>query len=591
MNLAEYRWFQRQFLELCGDTRELAGNLQFNPVREKLDGLVHRVVEERFYVTVLGEIKRGKSTFINALLGREILPSASLVCTATLCIISYGDEPRATLCFRHGDRREIPVDSLKQWVTRKNQEVRELERVEIVFPLPILRHGIVLVDTPGVNDTDELRRRVTEEFIPRSDGVILVLNAGQPLSQSEMTFLSQEVLKHHLRKLWFVVNGIDRLENDQQRKEAVDYCRENLATLLPASKVFPLSAKMALVGRQHDNEDQVTSSGLPHFLGEFERELLESRRAALFDVPIGLLHSILADIGRGLIYLQDLLSSDFQKLEETRQALIDKQSAIEAQLTRVLDRFSRAIEARIFELAGEWRRRDLADLRESIRRILRSDDPNERKTFELSSLANQHMQALSEEFFALIHREVLILAKKAGQDIREIVDAIDPRFGLGNLEDSFHRPEFLFADVRPGVGIEGRSFVSSFGRLSTLVFLLQGNLVLAGLSLFAALAAGLSEGDTPRVAEAMKEQLGKTREELIGKILGEVRGIAGAYRDRLAGQFQGVTTEAQALFARGNQDMFESQEGFTQKQSEWERSAAGLNELRQRLERLSWQNS
>ena len=92
--------YKRVVLSLSGDLKRLrgfAGELDLNETIGLIDEVLHRIENDSFTVAVVGEFKRGKSTFINALLGVDVLPTDVLPCSATLNRVSYSLTPRINL--------------------------------------------------------------------------------------------------------------------------------------------------------------------------------------------------------------------------------------------------------------------------------------------------------------------------------------------------------------------------------------------------------------------------------------------------------------------------------------------------------------
>src|SRR5512133_970485 len=103
----------------------------------------------RFHVAVLGEFKRGKSTLVNALLGRELLPTGVIPLTAAATEVRYGADG-ATIVLLDGSRQEVELSAIADYVTevRNPGNERGVERVEVRVPAPLLESGVVFVDTP-----------------------------------------------------------------------------------------------------------------------------------------------------------------------------------------------------------------------------------------------------------------------------------------------------------------------------------------------------------------------------------------------------------------------------------------------------------
>jgi ribosome biogenesis GTPase A len=107
--------YKRVVLSVTSDLKRLRGfvaELELNESAGLIDEVIERVENDSFTVAVVGEFKRGKSTFINALLGVSVLPTDILPCSATLNRVSYGLTPQVILEFKDDHREDVPFDKL-----------------------------------------------------------------------------------------------------------------------------------------------------------------------------------------------------------------------------------------------------------------------------------------------------------------------------------------------------------------------------------------------------------------------------------------------------------------------------------------------
>ena len=169
-----------------------------------VDGVLARLEGDAFNVAVVGEFKRGKSTLINALLGRSILPADVLPCSATLNRVAYGVEPRATVEYRDGSTEDVAVEELGDYVTKLTPESERraatVRSATVYYPTAFCRNGVTIIDTPGLND-DEAMTEVTLGVLPEADAAIMVMMCGSPFSESERAFLEQKVMAADLGRV------------------------------------------------------------------------------------------------------------------------------------------------------------------------------------------------------------------------------------------------------------------------------------------------------------------------------------------------------------------------------------------------------
>ena len=199
----------------------------------------------RVTAVVLGEFNHGKSTILNALLGRDVLPMGITPTTSVITHLRWGDKPGALVHYGDNDTREVSLDDLPRLVG-PNQKV-DPRYVEVFYPSPLLQDNLVLVDTPGVNDISRQRVEITYGYLPRADVIIYVLDANQVLKRSEITFIRDRLLKASRDRLIFVLGKIDTLD-DAEREEVETYAREKLTELVGPPELYPVSARRAIKG-------------------------------------------------------------------------------------------------------------------------------------------------------------------------------------------------------------------------------------------------------------------------------------------------------------------------------------------------------
>jgi GTP-binding protein EngB required for normal cell division len=253
---------------------------------------IPKLEAERFHLVVLGEFNHGKSTFVNALLGQDVLPTGITPTTASINHVVYADTPRAHVKLLSGNETTIDPSQLKDWVTVAGGHADDVAFVELGFPSEMLKNNVVLVDTPGVNDLNEQRAEVTYGYVPRADAVVFLLDAGQALKDSEREFLRSRVLESARDRLIFVLGKMDMLSPDE-RTAVLEYVKKGLAQITHDPIVFPLSAR-------DWSKSKDPSSGMPELIQYFERFLARDRAQVILD-------NAAADATRTASYLENNL--------------------------------------------------------------------------------------------------------------------------------------------------------------------------------------------------------------------------------------------------------------------------------------------
>lgn len=190
-----------------------------------------KVNDDRFSVAVVGEFSRGKSTLVNALLERDVLPVGTLPTTALLTRITYGAKEEMTVIGADGKVRDkLPLSS-ESWdglVASNFGEAEPDGRVAITLRNNWLHHsGIAIFDTPGAGDTEEKRARVIGRTLTGADSALITISATSPVSLTEINFIEQRVMAARVPYVAVVITRLDEVPL-QERDSQVNYIIKRL---------------------------------------------------------------------------------------------------------------------------------------------------------------------------------------------------------------------------------------------------------------------------------------------------------------------------------------------------------------------------
>ena len=213
----DFTGYQRMMAEVdaaLSGMESICGELEMEDTVKALAESKRKLLGHNFSVGILGEFKRGKSTVINSLLEKEIMPADIQPCSATMNRVTYDMQPHVELHMRNGTTKHIQVEELSDYVTKLNREnesrAAEVDEAVVYYPCRFCKNGVDIVDTPGLND-DERMNRITEETIPKLDAVIMVIVPGSPFSMSESEFVRNKLMSSDLGRVIFLVNKIDSI--------------------------------------------------------------------------------------------------------------------------------------------------------------------------------------------------------------------------------------------------------------------------------------------------------------------------------------------------------------------------------------------
>jgi GTP-binding protein EngB required for normal cell division len=172
-----------------GDLAGLSGPSDQSALAELAD----RLLERRLRVLVAGEAKRGKSTLVNALLGRPVLPSGVTPVTALATVVRHGPDEGVIAMFTDGRTESHPLSALDDLVTERGNpgNRRGLTSVTVTVDAPVLDRGLELVDTPGTGSVYAHNTAEADLALETMDAAVFVLTADPPVSATERDLMSR----------------------------------------------------------------------------------------------------------------------------------------------------------------------------------------------------------------------------------------------------------------------------------------------------------------------------------------------------------------------------------------------------------------
>ena len=259
---------------LVGDIKKIQAKLldeKFFPSNQ-LVGILNKQIRRARYpmeVAITGQFSSGKSTFLNALLSRNILPTGITPVTSKVNFINYGEEYKLKITYYSGAQEYAPIEAIADFTDQRQNEMKDIKYLTLYAPMDILK-DISFVDTPGLNSQSQSDTDTTRKVLRDVGGIIwltLIDNAGK-LSEAEVL---EEYMQHFKNKSLCVLNQKDKLTPDQVTT-TTNYVSEKFGKYF--AKVVPISARMALESRTHQ-KDILIHDEYTKVVNEFKKELLE----------------------------------------------------------------------------------------------------------------------------------------------------------------------------------------------------------------------------------------------------------------------------------------------------------------------------
>jgi GTPase SAR1 family protein len=324
--------------------KQTSGELGLEREMEDITAASKNLRRGVFRLLVLGDMKRGKSTFLNALIGENLLPSDVNPCTALLTILRYGTEKKVTVYFNDGKSpKQTDFKSFKQDYTIDPAEAKKLEQEKrqafpdvdcavVEYPLSLLEKGVEIVDSPGLNDT-EARNELSLGYINNCHAILFVLRASQPCTLGERRYL-ENYIKGRGLSVFFLINAWDQVReslidpDDEEELQAASHrlrqvFKANLAEYclvdgqdIYDERVFEISAIKALRRRVKDASASLAGTGFQEFLGALNTFLTKERAISEFRQARTLARQTSARVREAIERRLPLLDQDVNELKQ-----------------------------------------------------------------------------------------------------------------------------------------------------------------------------------------------------------------------------------------------------------------------------------
>jgi predicted GTPase len=234
----------------------LSDTIESDLAKKQLHRIEKNLKERSFSIGVTGVMNAGKSTLLNALLRSNILGTAVVPETANLTLLKYSDMPKAAVNFWNKEQweaieksaahlgqiskfvkdtqekfgakigefitkesRRIDVDikdiSLYTSAEKSDMKCNLVQSVELYTNLEFLKDGVVIVDTPGLDDPVIKREEITKEYLNSCDLMIHLMNAAQSATEKDVEFIADAFAYQGVSKLLIVITRIDAITKDE----------------------------------------------------------------------------------------------------------------------------------------------------------------------------------------------------------------------------------------------------------------------------------------------------------------------------------------------------------------------------------------
>lgn len=355
-----------ELIRVVKDTVQTLKELGMTGLVAQMDALLKRASRDRFAVAFVGEFSHGKSTLINRLLGRDVLPVDDLPTTAMLTRITCGKPESITLLDPRGKKlRTLPL-ALSSWkgLTAYDEEGNAAEEkprdfIRVTVDDAFLRKtGTDILDTPGANDGSAQRDREISRALLATEGAVLCLDAQKGVMETQIAFIRDRLLAPRMPFMALALTHLDLVEKDKRDRQ--------VTFIMAALKRLKIDMPVVITNDVEMPSDRYASLvGLEKLRAIMARWSVNPERSRRIESWLGANICNLLSMGLQALGQQRQILESGE--EERERMIIEKQAAVTA-LHEDWDKLRAEIESRCEECQKDFSRR----LQQEEARIIQS---------------------------------------------------------------------------------------------------------------------------------------------------------------------------------------------------------------------------
>ena len=243
-------------------------------------------------VAVFGRFKAGKSSFLNHLTGRDVLPIGVVPLTAVITRLRYGPNEKVEVRFLNGSAKTITLDEIGLYVGENENPDNQKQVASVEVELPALKPAepLKFVDTPGLGSAFTHNTETTFQWLPNVGAALVAVSCDAPLSERDLALLDE--LRRHTPKIVLLLTKADLL-TEPQRAEVLAFVREQCRrrwqaelpvffySNRPALEKFKTELNERLLSPLLRNRSEAAGQILRHKLESLTIQTLDYARVAL----------------------------------------------------------------------------------------------------------------------------------------------------------------------------------------------------------------------------------------------------------------------------------------------------------------------
>jgi GTP-binding protein EngB required for normal cell division len=300
---------------------EICGRYQITALQDFLESCRIFAADKVLNVAVFGRFKAGKSSFLNHLIGRPLLPVGVIPITSAVTEIQYGSKECADVIFEDGRTETVPRGRISEFIseTENSENAKGVARVRLEVPAMERYRGIRFVDTPGLDSVFEHNTGASLEWLPNVGLALVAVGVDAPLSQRDLELIRN--LKRYTPRIALLLTKVDVLE-EGERRQVQDFVRSQLGRCWDRSvPLFPFSIRPGFE-ELHRTLDESLLSEVRQGAGRQRALILRHKLDSLLDECAGYLN----------VALQAAETSDSERAELRQKILGQRESLADSRL-------------------------------------------------------------------------------------------------------------------------------------------------------------------------------------------------------------------------------------------------------------------
>ncbi|WP_107953752.1 dynamin family protein [Campylobacter concisus] len=416
--------FKGELARLVNDLNDPSLHIS-EQIKESLNLLIDTLNEPPL-IAVIGQFSSGKSTFLNALLGQDILPSGLTPVTAKAVRLKFAKIPLLSVKFINGSESLLASSDLAEL----NKLGDQVSGMTLYAPSEILKE-INFIDTPGLNSLRDADTKETKNTLKKVSGAIWLSLANNAAKASELESI-KEILKANDLKAICLINQKDKL-SEEELESLLKHARQTYGELF--EDIIAISSKQALLGITNNDKSLLEASNFNEALKaikecfldkSFKENFIKARAKKIVKLLTNEQEKHLEIYDNARLILDEFSGSLDERLDAIKEEFKPKIALSYSQMSEVI----KLAADEVFKLLKPFSKTKF-----NASKTLLNKEIYKRENFEVISLDSD------EVFSKLIYEDVVFnkFFKRYKKDLKELENAITSAFNelYKNLEDKF----------------------------------------------------------------------------------------------------------------------------------------------------------